>query len=152
MTALSNYAKSLHLSDYFTTKERDNGDLFVSLDDSSPDWLKDAIRTAHRGDFPNSWIYDECKAAVLAVEGSYLDQDDEHGYVESRVEVYTKDLFNWAASMCMTDTWDTAESTYRDCGISKYEIIAYHIRGIQYFAIEYIARTIVNAIVDHMRE
>lgn len=135
------------IASYFKSGTRDNGERFVTLTDERPEWLQDAVRDAHRGTMPNDWIYDECRAAVEAFEDQTIeDEDDVHEYVDGRVDVYTKALYQWAADFCLTDTWSEAEVEAAEFGeIPETERL---IAQIQYCVIRYIAEVMRNACVD----
>jgi hypothetical protein len=124
----------------FIKDTRDNGEQFYRLTDDAPAWLRQAVQNAHHDDFPNDWIYEECAVAYDACEDHTLaDEDDLHDYADSRVDVYTKDLYQWQADMCLTNTFSMAENTAQDCGSTMAPAT------IQYFAIENIARAILDA-------
>jgi hypothetical protein len=144
-------APKLAISDYFVSGTRDNGETFVTLRDDRPEWLQDAVRDAHRGTLPNDWIYAECLAAVEAYDDSTIvddagDDGGMHEYADSRVDVYTKELYRWAAAVCLTDTWAEAEAEARETGMP--EETERRIACIQYHAIRYIAEVMRNACAD----
>lgn len=117
----------------------------VTLKANRPDWLHDAIRTAHASDLPNDWIYEECQAACDAIdEGSLTDEDSIHEYADGRVDVYTKARYDWAAQFCLSTTYADAESEDNDCG-GEGSDVAERLGRLQYFAIARIARTILEA-------
>jgi len=132
---------------HFETKTRTSGEKFVTLADSRPGWLHEAVRTAHQGTLPNDWIYAECEAAALAFDDGQLDdEDDVHMYVDGRIDIYTKDLYQWAADFCLTDTWAEAEVEARDMGLP--EETEKRIACIQYAAIRHIAETMREACME----
>jgi hypothetical protein len=142
-------APKLAIADYFATHTRPNREPYVTLRDGSPEWLQDAVRDAHRGTLPNDWIYAECLAAVEAFdEGTIADDsgDGMHEHADSRVDVYTKELYQWAAAVCLTDTWAEAEAEARETGMP--EETERRIACIQYHAIRYIAEVMRNACAD----
>src|SRR5215472_11134227 len=96
---------------HFQRQNADHGTERVVLAEGRPEWLYDAVRDAHQGTLPNDWIYEECRAAVKAFDDEVLtdDDDSDHEYADGRVDTYTKDLFQWAANFCLTDTWAEAE-------------------------------------------
>jgi hypothetical protein len=133
----------MKLTSYFT---RDNARKIVTLKTKRLEWLYEAIREAHVSDPPNDWIYEECYAACEAIDdGSLKDDDDVHEFADSRVDIYTRDLFQWSADFCLTDTFASAESELSDCGGSDDGDMAKKIAQLQYFAIARIARTILEA-------
>jgi hypothetical protein len=88
------------------------------------------------------WIYEECRAAVEAFDDGTLtsDDDSDHEYADGRVDTYTKDLYQWAANFCLTDTWAEAEQEAKDVGLP--DETDRRIACIQYAAIRQIAETI----------
>lgn len=127
------------------------GVFFVTLKDDRPEWLKDAIYAAHHdgGDLPNDWIYAECKAACDAIDDELLiDDNSVHEYADSRVDIYTKVLYRWAADMQLTDTWRHAEEEANEIGSDETNITKRMV-VIQYCAIEFIARTMLEAVREN---
>lgn len=124
---------------YFTTE---NPRKIVTLIDDAPQWLKDAVRDAHQGDMPNDWIYAECAAAFDAIEEG-LDEDNLHSHVDSQVDIYTKNLFQWAADMCLTSTYSEAEASMIEMCAPTDTLD--RIRGTQYAAILYIDECMLRA-------
>ncbi len=97
---------------------------------------------------PNDWIYAECRAACAAIDDESLSDDDGyslHSHADSQVDTYTRDLFQWGADMCLTDTYSNAESEAEDCGFTEGATIEEHFRAIQYHAVYAIAATILGA-------
>ncbi len=87
---------------YFKSKTRDNGESFVVLVDDVPDWVLDAVRTAHDEEFPNDWRYATCER-IFASLADILCAPGTSGWVEqvgftadSLVDVYNHDLHAWA--------------------------------------------------------
>lgn len=141
-----------HFAAHFETKPRPDfsvraGEPFTTLKDDAPPWLKEAVREAHQGDLPLDWIYAECAAAAEAIDAGDLDladaDDDVHAHADSRVDVYTKQLYQWAADHCLTDTWASAEQEARDMGLP--EETEQRIRAIQYAAVRHVADVMKQA-------
>ena len=133
---------------HFETRTRDSGP-YITLTDGAPEWLKDAVRDAHQGTLPNDWIYAECKAAVEAFDVGDLTNeedpdDDVHAYADAQVDVYTMDLFQWAADFCLTETWACAHQEARDMGMRDGELER-QIALVQYVALRHIADTMKRA-------
>lgn len=140
------------LASHFVTKKRGRGPkapFFVSLRDSAPAWLRDAIYDAHMGDGPRDWIYFECEAACLAIDdGALASDDDLHEYADGQVDIYTADRFAWAAEICLSDTMAHAEEALKDMG-GHTGTLADQLGALQYCAIENIARTMLDAASTH---
>ncbi len=125
---------------FFETRKRDTGEEFTTLLDDAPDWLKAAVRDAHNGALPNDWVFEECKAAFDAG----TDPDELDDYVDGRVEVYTRPLFQWAADMCLTNMFAEAQEEASEFGRSS-DDMEKRLQAIQYCAIRYIATVMVQA-------
>ncbi len=56
----------------FNTSERDNGDTFYTLDNTSPEWVRDLVYKAHADfgpdDYRYEWAYRACVAIAEADE------------------------------------------------------------------------------------
>ena len=140
------------LGSYFVTGKRDNGETFAKCTDDAPQWLRDAIMTAHDSDLPNDWVYAECRAACEAIdEGSLGANDDDDGrddgrdHADGRVDVYTRALFMWAADMCLTDTFASAEQDAEDGAGTLEGTTVQQLTVIQYYAIRRIAAIMCEA-------
>lgn len=103
--------------------------------------LRSGSKTAHSGDLPNDWIYEQCSNAY---DADLKEEGDIHAHADSSVDVYTKDLFQWVSDMCLTATYSCAEEEAEDCGSLK-GTIGDQITAIQYFAIRRIASIMSEA-------
>lgn len=149
--------KTIKLGSFFVTGKRNNGETFVSLKDERPEWLHDAVRDAHAGDFPNDWIYAECRAACDAIDDGSIDVDNRDvsdqvwEHADGRVDVYTRKLYQWAADKCLSDTFAQAESEVNDLldGVTD---TAKRLSVIQFCAIQSIVNVMVEAWRDNRDE
>jgi hypothetical protein len=133
------------LGSFFVTGKRNDGTPFVSLKDERPEWLHDAVHAAHGSDMPNDWIYSECAQACHAIdEESLTDDDSLFEHADSRVDIYTRDLYQWAADMCLSDTFAGAESEAADVLGEESDTVK-RLSAIQCFAIQSIARIMLEA-------
>lgn len=136
---------TIKIGSYFATETRADGTRYTCLTYAAPDWLMQAVRDAHQGDFPNDWIYEECRAAADAIdEGSIRTCDDIHQHADCRVDVYTKNLYQWAAEFCNSDTFAAAEESADDIGQTSGSTVD-RLATVQYCAIEHIAHVILDA-------
>jgi hypothetical protein len=148
--------KRASVAAFFVTGTRAPGPVpvevkYVATAEGVPQWLVDALYAAHQGDMPRDWIYAECQAAAEAYdEGSLTDEDDVATYADGRVDIYTADRFRWAAEHCQTHTWVTAEEQAKEIGAPLEEVES-RLGVIQYYAIEFIARTMLDAIRANMK-
>lgn len=140
-------SKNVKLGSYFIQNTLNNGEKFVMLVDFAPEWLCGAVHDAHQSDLPNDWIYNECYAACLAIDdGSLSNQDSIHQHADSQMDVYTKDLYQWAADMCLTAIFSHAEEEADDFGPDDAPGSTIdRLTRVQYCAIARIAQTIWDA-------
>lgn len=136
------------LASYFKKLDGKPG---VTTTDDRPEWLQGAIREAHTGDLPHDWIYAECQAVCEAIDdGTFKDEvlgyqeDAIHEFADSRVEVYTKARYEWAAEFCLTYTYAEAEGEDTDNGGDSSDV-AEKLGRVQYYACARIARVILEA-------
>lgn len=125
----------------FVTKTREGGDkpgeTYVTLADDAPEWLRDAVYETHDGTLPCDWVYAECRDAFES------DDTDEHDYADSATEVYTGNLFAWAAEHYGTGFFSQAEGEASELGEGG--TLAEQLMRIQYCAIRRIAIIIWEA-------
>lgn len=138
------------LGDYFERRANDEGKTTVHLVDGAPEWLHNAIMEAHHGSFPDDWVYQECEAACGAYDDGYLTEDRLHEHVDSRVEIYTKKLAQWAADLCLTSLFSEAEDCADDLGTGGK--LADYLQRVQYCAIELIVSTMLREIQANYNE
>lgn len=140
----------LCFADYFVTRTRgDNHETkYVTTTDDAPQWMKDAVRVAHRGTLPNDWVYAECRAAASAFdEGDLTDAEDTlHTHADARIDVHTQGLYQWASDLCLTSLFTHAEG--EAAGVEMDDAsIAKSLGYVQYAAVIHIAETIRAACV-----
>lgn len=152
--------KKRKLTSYFELKNRDQGSSFWTLTDDRPEWLLDAVREAHHGALPSDWVYAEARAVCEAIDCEDLDfdgrawEDSLHEYVDARVDIYTSDVFQWAAELANSSLFADAEERANDVGVEgafKEGGVVKVLQVIQYHAIESIAQAICEA-YDAARE
>jgi hypothetical protein len=150
--------KAKTLASHFQTKTRRNGKAestaFVTLKDSAPKWLQEAVREAHNGALPCDWVYAECEAACQAIDEDekYL-TNETHEYADSRVDIYTHDVYQWLVNIGQTSIFSEAEEEARGAEAFGHDAtIEKRIQVIQYYAILRIAATILEAVDQHTTE
>jgi hypothetical protein len=138
----------MRIASFFETHTRSNGEKFCTLTDSSPEWLQDGIRAAHSGDMPSDWIYAECRAACEAIDRGDLSTEDEaYSYADGRVDVYTRDLYQWAADMCLGYVFANATEEAADV-IGDESTTEKRISMVQYCAIRSIASAMLASVPE----
>lgn len=135
------------LPKYFTSRKRANGENYYTLTDDAPEILKSAVRNAHFGDLPNDWVYDVAAEAWQEATRHGLTSEDVPQYADGLVSVYTKEIYQWAADMCLTYTYSAAKDMAEDCGALTGDPEK-QLRAIQYFATEAIVQAMVDAHVE----
>lgn len=132
----------------FKTATRDSGETFYRLTDGAPEWMRDAVREAHDGEFPNNWRYDTC-ARVVDDLADALERGDDmddvtHDLADSATDVYHADLARWLADNPSRAAYvDDAAEEYGTGG-GVFDLIQ---RG-QYECIRAMAETLLSAIRD----
>src|ERR1041385_3387200 len=101
---------------YFVTRFRENeggqGDPYITLADNAPTWLKDAVHEAHGDILPNDWVFSTCAdvwSRICEMPGPDTEDDWIHEFADSQVDIYTKDIYNWAAQFCLSGLFSDAE-------------------------------------------
>ncbi len=133
-----------NFTSHFVIHTRADGETHTKLADDAPAWLEDAVREAHQGDLPNDWVYAECRAAAEAFDAGDLaaaEDDCVHDHADARVEVYTRELYQWAADQCLTHTFAAARLGAADLGATAED----QIKVIQYAAIRHVADVVRQA-------
>ncbi len=136
------------LAGYFVKGERElaNGSKVVIFADDRPEWLYDAVYESHDGSLPNDWIFETAEAACDAIDQGTLTNDDEVSeFADQTVDCYTAARFAWGADMCGTALYANAAESLDDAGGEPTNDVGEILGKIQYFAIESIARTILDA-------
>lgn len=83
------------LSRAFETKKRNDGKEFVCLKDGSPEWMTQAIRSAHGDKLPDDTTYAFVEKAADALAEASVDADPSDVIAEIEADVYTSDLTEW---------------------------------------------------------
>ena len=86
------------LADYFEAKSRDNGEAFYSLTDDRPDWLYEAVREAHDGEFPDDWRYKMCHSIACWLDDDEPTEDNIFEFADGATDIYNADRLRWLAS------------------------------------------------------
>lgn len=142
--------KKKPLASYFKTITARDKSKRVVLTSNRPEWLQAAIQEVHGSDFPNDWIYAECRDACAAIDdGAITDDDSIHSYADGAVEIYTSRVYQWAADMSRTDMFANAESEAEDLGGGEKQGTEKRIQVLQYLAICTIARAMLAAHDEH---
>lgn len=137
------------LAAHFERIKRPNGKWSYTLKDTAPEWLRDAVYSAHTDRPPNDWIYEECYDACVAIDDDSLSDCGE--YADQKVEPYTRELFEWAAEFCLSSLFAESEETvngYRKHG----DTVSTRLIAIQREAITFIASTILTAWENNQSE
>ena len=129
-------------SNYFETRERLNGDRFVCLTDDAPEWLTDAVRKAHDGEFPNDWRYRICSAICDELDAE-TDDDRISDIADSLVDVYNYELITWAGEH--VNRIGDVDEACREYGVADDAGIIDRISLGQYVTIRNMAETLAAA-------
>lgn len=79
---------------------RDNPRGVWTLKDESPEWMRDAMHSAHSdGRLPDDWIFENCASMLDRIaECEHADDCDTCEIADAHVDIYTADLTAWCAS------------------------------------------------------
>lgn len=130
----------------FETATRDSGETFYHLTDGATEWMRDAVREAHDGEFPNDWRYETCARVVddladALEDGADMD-DVTHEIADRLTDAYTSDLFQWLAD-------NTSRAQYVDdanAEMGHADSLAAQVQAGQYQCIRSMAETLLSAI------
>jgi hypothetical protein len=94
--------KAAELAVMFEVRKRDNGERFIALDDSAPQWAQDFVREAHGtemlpDDYRYQWI-SEALDLIAQTGADTEDADDLARRFADDVDIYTHSLLTWLAS------------------------------------------------------
>lgn len=95
--AMSTSERATYARGFLTDRQRPNGEVFYTLKDNAPDWLRDTIREAHGDMLPDDHKYRFIVDALDALS-DYDDAEEARERVDSDVDIYTHDLTTWLAS------------------------------------------------------
>jgi uncharacterized membrane-anchored protein len=96
MTRVQKLATELSLA--FTRGERTSGESYVFLRDGSPEWMTEAIHTAHGSAMPDDHIYSFCEKAADALRECDEDADEDRlreAIQELETPCYTHEQMKW---------------------------------------------------------
>ena len=98
---MSNFQKTAQaFADAFETSTRDgSSERYYRLKEGSPEWMTDAIHSAHGDRMPDDWIYEHCSHIVDRIaECDDVDSVDSCEIADAIVDIYTNALTAWLAS------------------------------------------------------
>jgi hypothetical protein len=138
----------MRVTSYFHTLTRDSGTSFVTLTNDAPDWVRDAVMSAHDDEYPNDWRYATCRAIFddLATDPEL----DPYDLADRLVNIYNTDLARWLGD-------DAGRSQYVDDAAHEYgatmaEGLWGLVRAGQFYAIVAMVETIASAITENGAE
>lgn len=85
--------RARELSDALEVAKRTDDTEYTRLREGSPEWMTDAIRTAHGDMFP-----DDIRYEFIAEAADLLAEADDPDDIEVEADIYTHDLTRWLAS------------------------------------------------------
>lgn len=130
------------MTDFFQTKTRDDGSVFICLVDDRPEWVYEAVREAHDDEFPDDWRYEHCALIFEQVAQGANDPDDADTIADSLVDIYDADIVKWLADNTTRSAY--VDDWHNDYGAEFNDVIS-SIRGGQYVCLERMARVIIEA-------
>jgi hypothetical protein len=130
---------------YFQTLTRDSGTSYVTLTNDAPDWVRDAVMSAHDDEYPNDWRYATCRAIFDELAND--PELDPYDLADQLTDTYNTDLARWISD-------DAGRSQYVDDAAREYGYKMDNglwgmVRAGQFCAIVAIIETISNAITEN---
>jgi hypothetical protein len=131
----TNYAQTLEVA------TRTDGTTFVRSTDDVPDWLYDAIMSAHDGESPDDWRWATCRDILAMIDDG---ETDTSVIADTLTDIYTHDVLTWYADRLDRIAYadEYAESFDPDGVVSS-------LRGGQFLAIEQMATILCDAIAEN---
>jgi hypothetical protein len=130
----------------FSEQTRDNGTSFQVLPESAPQWMHDAVKLAHNGEFPNDWRFAKVREIALWLhEQESLDsaREDAMEAADGMSHIYTGQLLQWYAEI--PSRLDYCDQYQQDFGNSATDSTCLLLGAAQAFAIEQMVQVILNA-------
>jgi hypothetical protein len=90
--------RALDFARAFREQQRDNGTSFVMLPQSAPQWMHEAVKAAHSGEFPNDWRFAKVREIALWLhEQDSLDlaREDAMEAADGMAYIYTGQILEW---------------------------------------------------------
>ena len=145
MTTIQEAAREA--GEFFTTKQREGGESYVTLKDARPDWVYEMVREAHGEMLPDDWRYATIEAALEFI----AENDDADGgeFADLNVDTYNGDRFAWLASHIDRQGYvneGTDELGHSDQGISGDIGIGQYVEGREVF------ESVRQSLEDHASE
>lgn len=127
----------MKLTDYFERNARDKW----SKADNMPEWLYEAIREAHDGEWPDDWRWDTCYAICDNIDDG---ETDPSSIADGLADVYTSDLIAWLAADASRAEY--VDEAYGEFGPGKEFSVVAAIGLGQYLCIEQMASILLAAV------
>ena len=95
---MTTYDLARAMQDALERKERDNGDVFVTLREGSPAWMGDVVRIAHGDMLPDDTRYLMIEAAIDAIAELDTDDDPADAIHTLPEPIYYDDAARWLST------------------------------------------------------
>ena len=100
------------------------------------------------GDMPRDYVFLVCSLVCEAIDDGAIDlttadslSDSIGQWAESAKEIYTGEIFKWAADMCGTALFAMAEDTLLELGFSEKNNTEARISCLEFFVLKFSAET-----------
>lgn len=136
----------------FITDARINGDRFAKLTDDAPEWVKDAVYSAHDGRMPDDGIYNLC--ASIASDLTEYDmtgkcpEDHLREIADNSVSCYHMDRYRWLAAHLDNSGW--CEQAQEEELVASDASMSDRIAAGMYLKAYSVASTLHNAILAQL--
>ena len=137
---------ALNFARAFKEQTRDDSSHFFTLPESAPQWMTEALKTAHDKELPNDWRFAMVRAIAYAVaECKSIDnaREDAMEVADRLADIYTGQLLNWYAEL--PSRLDYCDQYRKQFGADAADTTLSHLMAAQAYAIEQMIHVILNA-------
>lgn len=137
---------ALNFARAFSEQTRSDSSQFFMLPESAPEWMMEAVRSAHDGELPNDWRFAMVRSIAYAIaECESIDnaREDAMDLADNLATAYTGQLLNWYAEMpARLDYCDQYRQAF---GADAADTTLLLLMAAQAYAIEQMIHIILNA-------
>jgi len=137
---------ALNFARAFSEQTRDDSSHFFILPESAPEWMMEALRSAHDEELPNDWRFGMVRSIAYAIaECESIDdaREDAMEIADRLADIYTGKLLNWYAEM--PSRLDYCDQYREAFGADAADTTLSHLMAAQAYAIEQMIHVILNA-------
>lgn len=137
---------ALNFARAFSEQTRSDSSHFFMLPESAPEWMIEAVRSAHDEELPNDWRFAMVRSIAYSIaECESIDnaREDAMDLADNLATAYTGQLLNWYAEMpARLDYCDQYRQAF---GADAADTTLLLLMAAQAYAIEQMIHIILNA-------